>query len=506
MDTQTTTPSTLAFNPHYGVARREGRLDDGIRALTKALTSIGGQAGVAVAERAAEWTHSALLGLADGFPPVSPGALGEWAHKAAQALAGPIADLRVAIAGNADLATEITDLMLAKVARLAVRIDVSRIVDAESTDSTATQDEPADTDADTEQAPALDANDADDAEPQDVTGLPVIDGQGQVFQAADGLGGEITAIIKNAVVQAESAKRAVRIACRGEDPGKRGPKLLSLALSDNEALRRILEAAGKISAASAAELRKSDTSKARVIGVQRGGDVARTLAPELAGLRHPALRAVTLARIAQREALEYRLGGEEKVERGPMVLMLDESGSMEYDLGSATRFEWAKAVVIAALDLCAKQRRELYYACFDDGVGEVHRFAPNGTQAQVADPRYLDWYAKDRPTAVMELMTASLGGGGTNFDRPLSVGVAIAKAAKANARPDLVFVTDGEAPVSAATAERVIAAKRDLDLKIRLVQIGGPISKRNPLAALCDSATAMIEDDGGLAFAKVIAL
>lgn len=500
MDTQTMTPSTLTFNPGYAVARREGRLDDGIRALTKALTSIGGQAGVAVAERAAEWTHSALLGLADGFPPVSPGTLGEWAHKAAQALAGPIADLRVAVAGNTDLATEITDLMLAQVARLAVRIDVSRIVDAVSTDPPATQDEP----ADAEQAPAPNAD--DDTEPQDVTGLPVIDGQGQVFQAADGLGGEITAIIKNAVVQAESAKRAVRIACRGEDPGKRGPKLLSLALSDNEALRRILEAAGKISAASAAELRKSDTSKARVIGVQRGGDVARTLAPELAGLRHPALRAVTLARIAQREALEYRLGGEEKVERGPMVLMLDESGSMEYDLGSATRFEWAKAVVIAALDLCAKQRRELYYATFDDGVGKVHRFAPNGTQAQVADPRHLGWYAQDRPTAVMELMTLSLGGGGTNFDRPLSVGVAIAKAAKANARPDLVFVTDGEAPVSAATAERVIAAKRDLDLKIRLVQIGGPISKRNALAALCDSATAMLEDDGGLAFAKVITL
>jgi len=499
----TETPA-LTFNPHFATARRTGGLDDGIRALNRALSPVDARAAASVTERTAEWTHSALLGLDDGFPVVNPGALGEWAHKAAQALAGPIADLRVAVAGDVDLATEIANLLLGQVARLAGRIDVSRIVDAESTDSPATQDEPADTNADTEQAPALDTD--DDAEPQDVSGLPVIDGQGQVFQAADGLDGEITAIVKNAVVQAESCKRALRIACRGEDPGKRGPKLLSLALSDNEALRRILEAAGKISAASAAEMRKSDTSKARVIGVQRGGDVARTLAPELAGLRHPALRAVTLARIAQREALEYRLGGEEKVERGPMVLMLDESESMKRGLGSATRFEWAKAVVIAALDLCAKQRRELYYATFDDGVGEVHRFVPNGTQAQVADSRRLQWSTQDRPTAVMELMTLSLGGGGTNFDRPLSVGVAIAQAAKANARPDLVFVTDGEAPVSKTVAGYVLRAKKDLDLKIRLVQIGGPISKHNPLAALCDSATAMLKDDGGLAFAKVITL
>jgi len=49
-------------------------------------------------------------------------------------------------------------------------------------------------------------------------------------------------------------------------------------------------------------------------------------------------------------------------------------------------------------------------------------------------------------------------------------------------------------------------AKADLDLKVRLVQIGAPISKGNALAALCDTATAMIADDGGLAFAKVITL
>ena len=216
---------------------------------------------------------------------------------------------------------------------------------------------------------------------------------------------------------------------------------------------------------------------------------------------------VTLAKIAQREALEYRLGGEERVERGPMVILLDESGSMSDDLGSATRFEWAKAVTIAALDLCVKQRRELYYATFDDGVGRVHRFAANGQTAQVArDCNRLQWAPQDRPTAVMELMTLSLAGGGTNFDQPLRVGVGIAREAKATARPDLVFVTDGEAPVSPRIAEYVRKAKADLDLKVRLVQIGAPISKGNALAALCDTATAMIADDGGLAFAKVITL
>lgn len=503
MDTDT--DNALTFNPHYSAARRAGRLDDGIRALTRALTILGGQPGIAATERAAEWTHSALLGLDCGFPPVSPGPLGEWAHKAAQALAAPVADLRLAVAGDADIAAELANLLLGELTRIAGRIDVSRVVDQpQDTELT-----PAMQDDDTApKASPTDADSPDDAaEPQDVSNLPVIDGQGQTFIAAPGLDGEITALIKNAVVQAESCKRALRIACRGEDPGKRGPKLLNLALGDNEALRRILEAAGKISAASAAELRKSETAKTRVVGVQRGGDVARTLAPELAGLRHPALRMVTLAKIAQREALEYRLGGEERVERGPMVILLDESGSMSQDLGSATRFEWAKAVTIAALDLCVKQRRELYYATFDDGVGRVHRFAANGQTAQVArDCNRLQWAPQDRPTAVMELMTLSLAGGGTNFDQPLRVGVAIAREAKATARPDLVFVTDGEAPVSPRIAEYVRKAKADLDLKVRLVQIGAPISKGNALAALCDTATAMIADDGGLAFAKVITL
>ena len=119
-------------------------------------------------------------------------------------------------------------------------------------------------------------------------------------------------------------------------------------------------------------------------GVERSGDIARMLPAEAALLGHPRLRLLWHARRAERTLLTYRVEGTEterfwverehqeeiqgrrpRPERGPIVAVMDTSGSMH---GLPERV--AKALVLEAVRTAHAEKRRCYLYAYS-GPGEV---------------------------------------------------------------------------------------------------------------------------------------
>jgi uncharacterized protein with von Willebrand factor type A (vWA) domain len=75
--------------------------------------------------------------------------------------------------------------------------------------------------------------------------------------------------------------------------------------------------------------------------------------------------------VSEKSALQYQLTGTEPKGKGPMVVCLDKSGSME---GSPDI--WATAVALALLDVCQREKRTFAMITFSGCVRSVHVVKP----------------------------------------------------------------------------------------------------------------------------------
>ena len=119
------------------------------------------------------------------------------------------------------------------------------------------------------------------------------------------------------------------------------------------ALRRICELAGRFRRVAQSKQRmKATHGLDDVVGVEPGGDVGRLLPSELARLMIPELELDTLRRIAERQALCREHHATESVGKGPIIVSIDESGSMEGE-----KAHTAKALALALAWIARRQRR-----------------------------------------------------------------------------------------------------------------------------------------------------
>jgi len=200
-------------------------------------------------------------------------------------------------------------------------------------------------------------------------------------------------------------------------------------------LRCIAELAGRLERIATQKARsKVKPGVGEVHGIGLGGlpDLARLLPSELAALRRRALRLHLLARLLQQKALTYAMTGREPQSRGPIVVLLDESGSMR----EAGKDIWSKAVCLALLSTATRQRRAWHLVAFNGAiVREVTIPAGRATAADVQQ-------ALDHGCA-----------GGTDFDGPVLRAIDLIKTAPTMKQADVVVITDGEDTLEPAAIE-----------------------------------------------------
>jgi uncharacterized protein with von Willebrand factor type A (vWA) domain len=234
-----------------------------------------------------------------------------------------------------------------------------------------------------------------------------------------------------------------------------------------------------------AELRDIDTPAVPhdTRGVERSGDIARMLPSEAILFMRPALRLLWHAKRAEQALATYRVRGvqqerliaddagteardaerrKKKQDRGPIIVCLDTSGSMQ---GAPETV--AKAVTLEAVRIATAEKRECFLYAFS-GPTQVAEFDLSVKKGGVQ--------------ALLEFLGCSFHGG-TDVAEPIARALKRVETAKWS-RADAIIVSDGEFPVPWATRGSVASARKSLHLRVHGLLIGAEQS--DAMTSLCD--------------------
>ena len=217
-------------------------------------------------------------------------------------------------------------------------------------------------------------------------------------------------------------------------------------------------------------------------GITRSDDISRMLPSELVFLGHPQLKMLWHARRAEKALLTYRVegvlsehvmtekevlesrqqpGNKERLERGPIMVCLDTSGSMH-----GTPEMVAKALTLEAMRVAHQEKRACYLYAFSGPQQVIEH------QLELTEQGF---------TELMAFLIQSFQGG-TDIQAPLEKAVA-KHATEEWKRADIMIVTDGEFPVPSNTVERINKAKETDKLRVHGVLVGS--SHSSAIEKLC---------------------
>ena len=220
--------------------------------------------------------------------------------------------------------------------------------------------------------------------------------------------------IRSTAKALESAKETVETAkdiAGGLGMGEPGSPLDSKALTeyfrkvkDSKFLADVMRQAGKMwMLCRSLQRRKVCHGRDDMVGIELGGDVARLVPSELAQLccGIPEIELLALARLASKQSMcrEYR--AVEHVGKGPIVVSVDESGSM-----SGEPIIAAKALAISLARLARHQKRWMALVGYSGGDEGTRLALPPGRTDEAA---ILDWLThfyragSDRDVPVVEM-------------------------------------------------------------------------------------------------------
>lgn len=203
--------------------------------------------------------------------------------------------------------------------------------------------------------------------------------------------------------------------------------LLGGALKSSEMMRRLGMLAGRMRRLAMAK-RRSRTKHAasELSDVTVGNDLARVLPHELMKLTDPLLALDFFRAFVERSLLQYELTGSEREGRGPVVVLIDDSDSMD---GAPSMF--AKATALALADLALADHRACRLVRFSHRINAVLDLRPK----------------TDATRAMLPFLSANVDGG-TDFELPLRAARNAIDKEPVFERADVVLITDGEAQLS----------------------------------------------------------
>lgn len=199
-----------------------------------------------------------------------------------------------------------------------------------------------------------------------------------------------------------------------------------------------------------------------VCDIETGNSLDRLLPVELGRLLNPRRRLSFLRDWVERSCLQYQMRGPERLGRGPLIVCLDKSGSMD-----GPPDIWSTAVALALLEIAQRERRPFTLLAFNGAVKFEATVAPGDGL-----PRHALFVSCN---------------GGTDIAGVLHRGLElIASGTGPMKKSDIVLVTDGQS--DSGSAEEIRARSLALDAAILGVAIGMP---KDSLAPWCDEVQAV---------------
>lgn len=189
-------------------------------------------------------------------------------------------------------------------------------------------------------------------------------------------------------------------------------------------IKQIMDLAGRLKNV----MRQCQAAKVRhgcseVTDIEKGSEVARMLPSESTLMRHPKGKLFLFRKLLERSTLQYKLEGKEPTGKGPVIVCVDDSSSMD-----SSREVWSKAVALALLEMARMQKRGFAYCLYSSRLGTQY-VEKKGDGVRVGD--------------LLDALTSHRGGG-TNFDAPLDWALTQVEKHDRLKDADIIFISDGE--------------------------------------------------------------
>jgi len=217
---------------------------------------------------------------------------------------------------------------------------------------------------------------------------------------------------------------------------------------------------------------KLNQARDEIHDIGLGSDLSRVLPAELVLLGNPAGKSEFRRRFVEEKLMQYELRGTEKQGKGPIIVCLDNSGSMAGD-----RETWSKAVALALLEIASMQKRA--FACIHFG-------------SQSDELKVIEIEPGDKDILIKAIGVAEyfLNASGTAFEPALSkVTELISK--QGFQKADLVFITDGNAPISDVFLKAFLEQKKARDYQAFGVLIQSSFDET--IGRFCDKTVEVAE-------------
>jgi len=168
-----------------------------------------------------------------------------------------------------------------------------------------------------------------------------------------------------------------------------------------------------------------------VHSIKQGNAIERLIPAELLRLLHPVTELQFMVDLLEGKTLEYQITGKQKKGKGPVIICIDSSGSMD-----GVPEIWAKSVAMVLLEIAREQKRDFYCIHFSSGYR--------------GDRLHTNEFLKTDPFDIEKLidMAEYFEAGGTEFEPPLNLSREKIGNDKIYQKADIVFVTDGQSVVS----------------------------------------------------------
>ncbi|HZY83672.1 MAG TPA: hypothetical protein VFE78_02470 [Gemmataceae bacterium] len=292
--------------------------------------------------------------------------------------------------------------------------------------------------------------------------------EGRDFAEEVGVLRHVGKALAGASAEVEEARDAAAALGLGPgSPGSNDPKVIAALYRrarGDPTLRRVCELAGRYRrVAQSRQRRKAAHGLDDVVGVVTDGELSRLLPHELAKLAVPEFEDDTLRRLVERQTMcrEYR--ATEPVAKGPIIVCVDESGSMHGEKGHT-----AKALALALAWVARHQKRWVALVAYSGDSGERLLPLPPGRWDEAA---LMDWLSE-------------FIGRGSSLDVPVREMPRIYQELKAPAgKTDVLFVTDALCRIPADLQAQFRSWKQQVQARLISLVIDSPAGD---LAALSD--------------------
>lgn len=239
------------------------------------------------------------------------------------------------------------------------------------------------------------------------------------------------------------------------EKGKSIGKNLLDSVKRNEILLEIFNKAGSLLEAMDNKKVKDKNVIENIIGIKQGRNLNYLTTTSKSLLCNPITETVFYDKFCRNQLDIFDYEGETDKSRGPIMLLIDESGSMN----TLSRSSIASALGVAFTHLAITEGRPITIIGFNSTVTNVFQVKDKKCISNRKEVALVD--------LLMELATRQPSGG-TNFDDPINKALSLNSNEE---KADLIIVTDGHAPISDNTIERLNKYKKE-DLKLYSILLG----------------------------------